>query len=171
MHLIEPCCTQRHWPALRSKLGTNGTALFHGYGDLSIKELLPVVLTPYSEVEIMFVSPTLPDAVAETLQYWLKRQLPKMNGKGKVNTVGHLTLVTDLREKKSPVASQWLTGNPFGERMTIINVQQQDTAILLPDIAFFGPINLTYGGHFTALATKNAGLIAEMRKNYLGLQR
>ena len=166
MHLIEPCCTQRHWPALRSQLGTDGTAFFHGYGDLSLTELLPVILLRYEEVDMMLVAPTLPDMAAETLRYWLRRQLAKMDGSGKVHTLAHLTLITDLSEKRSPLASTWLKDNPFGDRLTLKNVQQNDTAILLPDLALYGPINLAYGRHFTAVATKNAATIQSLRKTY-----
>ena len=166
MHLIEPCCTQRHWPALRSQLGTDGTVFFHGYGDLSLTELLPVILLRYEETDMMLVAPSVPDQTAETLRYWLRRQLVKMDGSGKVHTLAHLTLITDLSEKRSPLASTWLKENPFGERLTLKNVQQNDTCLLLPDLALYGPINLQYGHHFTAIATKNAGTIAALRTEY-----
>ncbi|MBQ8713006.1 MAG: hypothetical protein IJ551_09365 [Prevotella sp.] len=171
MHLIEPCCTQRHWPALRNQLGEDGTEFFHGYGDLSLAELLPVILIRYEEVDMILVAPSLPDTAAETLRYWLRRQLVKMDGSGKVNTLAHLTLIADLSEKRSPLASTWLKENPFGDRLTLRNVQQNDTAILLPDLALYGPINLTYGHHFTAMATKNARTIAALRSEYERLLR
>lgn len=166
MHLIEPCCAPRHLLALRSKLGENGTAFWHGYGDLSLSELLPPMLTRYSEVEMIIVAPALPDAAAEVIRKMMERQWMSATGREKVNNIGHLTIIADLHKRKSPVASGWLKENPFGERLSLKNVQQGDTAILLPDIVFFGNINLTYGGHFTAVATKNAGLMAEMRKNF-----
>lgn len=166
---IEPCCTQKHLLALRSKLGENGTAFWHGYGDLSLAELLPHILTRYSETEMLLAVPALPDAAAETVKNIMQKQWMRMDGKGKLNVVKHLTLVADLRKKKSPMANGWLTENPFGDRLTIRNVQQGDTAILLPDIAFFGNINLSYGNHFTAIATKHKKLIDEMRKNFLML--
>ena len=170
MFLIEPCCTQRHWPALRSRLGDDGTAFFHGYGDLSLADLLAVMLTPYSNVELMIVAPVLPDAAARTLQYWLGRQLPRMDGKGRVDILAGLTLVTDLREKKSPMASEWLAENPFGDRLVLRSVQQNDTAVILPDVAIHGNINLGYGGHFTAIATKNARTIESLRSMYGSLK-
>lgn len=166
MTLIEPCCTQRHWPALRNQLGEEGTAFFHGYGDLSLSDLLPVILLRYEEVDMTVVAPSLPDLAAETLRYWLRRELPQAHGKGRVRTLSRLTLIADLSEKRSPLASTWLKDNPFGERLMLHSVQQNDTAILLPDLALFGPINLTYGGHFTAIATKNTTTIAALRKNY-----
>jgi hypothetical protein len=68
------------------------------------------------------------------------------------------------------MASEWVKDNPYPERMTLKNVQQNDTAILLPDIALWGPMNLNYGGHFTALATKNARTIETLRGMYEGLR-
>ena len=166
MQLIEPCCAPKHLLALRSKLGESGTALWHGYGDLSLAELLPPLLTRYSEVELLIAAPSLPDAASSVVKRMMERQWMKMDGSGKLYNIGHLTLVSDLRPERSPIASAWLTANPFPDRLTIKNVQQRDTAILLPDIALFGPINLVYGGHFTATATKNPGHIAELRAMY-----
>lgn len=164
MHLIEPCCTPKHLLTLRHILGENGTALWHGYGDLSLAELLPALLTRYVEVELMMVVPSLPDAATETIEKMMRREWMRMDGKGKVWNIGHLTLIADL--KRSPMASQWMADNPFGERLTLKDVQQNDTAILLPDIALWGPINLTYGGHFTAMATKNARTITTLRDKF-----
>lgn len=169
MHLIEPCCAPKHLLALRSKLGENGTTFFHGQGDLSFAELLPALLTRYSEVDMMIVTPSLPDTVAKLLDHWMTNQWMTADGAGKVNVIKHLTLITDLRKKKSPIANGWLSDNPFGDRLELHNVQQNDTAIILPDIAMFGNINLTYVGHFTALATKNVRVINNLRKNYEAL--
>lgn len=169
MHLIEPCCAPKHLLALRGKLGDKGTALWHGYGDLSLAELLPPMLTRYIEIEMMFVSPTLPDAAATVLERMMRKKRMKADGKGSFDVIRHLTLVSNLCEKKSPAASRWLEDNPFGERMTIRNVQQNDTAILLPDIAFVGNINLTYGSHFIAIATKDSRVIENFRNNYLSI--
>ena len=169
MHLIEPCCAPKHLRALRGKLGENGTVFWHGYGDLSLEELMRPMLARYSEVELIFVAPVLPDAGAEVLRYWMQKQWARADGRGKIDVIKHLTLISDLRAQSSPLASEWLIKNPFGTRMTLHNIQQNDTAILLPDIAFFGNINMRYGGHFTAVATKNTGLIAELKKNYLSL--
>ena len=166
MYLIEPCCTQKHWPALRKALGDGGSAFFHGHGDLSLAELLPVIMIRYCEVDMMLVAPSLPDDAAATLQRWMRVRLPRMDGSGNVDAVARLTLVTDLREKRSPEASGWLKSNPFGERLVLRNVQQNDTALILPDVAIVGPVNLTYGGHFTAVATSRAQDIAELRAQY-----
>lgn len=166
MHLIEPCCAPRHLLALRHILGESGTALWHGHGDLSLAELLPPLLTRYSETELMIVAPALPDAAAETIGKMMRREWMRMDGKGKARNIGHMTLVCNMSEKRSPMASSWMKSNPFGERLTLRDVQQNDTAILLPDIALWGPINLTYGGHFTAMATKNASTIRSLREEW-----
>lgn len=170
MHLIQPCCTQRHWPELRSKLKDNGTAFFHGYGDLSLTELLPVILITYAETDMLLVCPTLPDHTAETLLYWLRRELTRMDGRSKFHVVRTLTIITNLSEKKSPLASTWLTNNPFPDRLTLCNKQQNDTALILPDLAIYGAFNLAYNGHFTAIATKNAGMIESLRSTYLSMR-
>ncbi len=170
MLLIEPCCSQKHLRRLRESIGEEGTVLWHGYGDLSFSELLPPLLLNYSETELMVVAPRLPDQVAEMMAKWMKKQWTKMDGTGSVDVIARLTLVTNLTEKQSPLASTWLKDNPFGDRLKLRNVQQNDTAILLPDLALYGPINLTYGHHFTATATKNARTIAALRETYEGLR-
>ena len=167
MFLIEPCCTQKQLLALRKKLGDDGTTFFHGYGDLSLAELLPVLMTRYSEVNIMIVAPALPNGAAKVLRQMMEKQWS--DGKGQVNAIGHLTLVADLRKSKSPVASAWVQENPFPGRLTIHDVQQNDTAIILPDIALYGSINLTYGGHFSGIATKRARTIESLREMYRSL--
>lgn len=164
MFLVEPCCTQKQLLALRGKLGDDGTAFFHGYGDLSLAELLPVLLTRYSEVDVMIVAPALPNGAAKVLRQMMEKQWP--DGKGKVNAVAHLTLVTDLRKSKSPAASAWVQENPFPGRLILNDVQQNDTAVILPDIAMYGSINLTYGGHFSGIATKRKKTIEALRSMY-----
>ena len=169
MFLIEPCCTQKHWPELRKQLGDGGTMSWEGYGDLSIAELLPVILAHYTEVEMMLAAPSIPNRAAEVLAYWMRRRIVTIDGKRNVLVLSRLTIVADLSEKRSPLASTWLKKNPYGERLVLKNVQQDETALILPDIALYGPFNLTYGQRFTATATKNAKTIAEMRKAYAKL--
>lgn len=169
MFLIEPCCTQKHWPELRRRLGEGGTMQWEGYGDLSMAELLPVILARYTEVEMMLVAPSIPNRAAEVLAYWLRRKLVTVDGMRKVPVLSRLTIVADLSEKRSPVASAWLKENPYGERLVLKNVQQDNTALILPDIALYGPFNLTYGERFTATATKNDKAIAELREAYANL--
>ena len=171
MFLIEPCCAPKHFPALVKSLGTGGTSWWHGYGDLSLSELLQAILLRCSDTEMLLVAPSLPDMAAEEVAKGLRRRWAKADGTGSVYALSRLTLITDLSEKRSPLASTWLKDNPFGERLMLKNVQQNDTAILLPDLALFGPINLTYGGHFTAIATKNTRTIATLRTQYEALSK
>jgi hypothetical protein len=171
MQLIQPCCTQLHWPALRNKLKNGKTELFHGKGDLSLAELLPVILLPYSETDILLACPTLPDLVSETLLYWMRRELPRIDGRSKFHVVKNLTIITNLCEKRSPIASRWLQENPFPGRLELRNVQQNNTAIILPDLALYGPINLVYCGHFIATATKDQKIIEELRNELLSIRQ
>ncbi|MBR6140456.1 MAG: hypothetical protein IKQ37_01655 [Bacteroidaceae bacterium] len=171
MFLIEPCCTQKHWPALRERIGEDGTIMFHGYGDLSLEELLPVVLTRYSEVDMMLVCPSLPNATAGLLLKWLERKWADGDGDSTHNIISRLAVLTDLRKKKSPTASAWLKNNPYPGRLILHDVQQNDTAILLPDLAVHGAFNLVPNGHFTAIASTNANFIANLKEVYSGLVR
>jgi len=171
MFTIEPCCTQKQWPALRDRIGKDGTIMFHGYGDLSLEEMLPVVLTRYSGVEMILVCPSLPNTTAELLLKWLNKNWPTPNGAGTINVIAKLAIVADLRKKKSPIASSWLKENPFPERLFLHDVVQNDTALLLPDLAIHGNINLAYNGHFTAIASTNANFIANLRETYKSLIR
>lgn len=170
MQLIEPCCAPKHLLALRESLGENGTAFFHGYGDLSLADILPALLIRYCETDMTIVAPSLPDLTTGAIRDAMRKTRARMDGAGNMNVIAHLTLVADLSERRSPMASEWVKENPYPERMTLKNVQQNDTAILLPDIALCGPMNLNYGGHFTALATKNARTITGLRSMYEGLR-
>ena len=166
MQLIEPCCAPKHLLTLRENLGESGTAFFHGYGDLSLAEILPALLIRYCETEMTIVAPSLPGTTADAILAAMRQTRAKMTGKGNLNVVAHLTLVADLSERRSPMAAEWVRENPYPERMILKNVQQNDTAILLPDIALWGPMNLNYGGNFTAMATKNARTIETLRSQY-----
>jgi hypothetical protein len=169
MFQIEPCCTQKQWPALRDKIGAYGTRMFHGFGDLSIAELLPVALTRYADTPLLFVCPSLPNAAAEVLAQQLNKTIARRNGKGTMNVISRLTLITDLSKKKSPAASKWLTDNPYGDRLQAYNIQQNDTAIIFPDFAVWGNVNINYNGHFTALVTSNQRVINNLRETYIEL--
>lgn len=169
MQLIEPCCSQKHVAQLIDSLGDNGTGLFHGYGDLSLSELFPSVIFRYSETDVLLACPWVPDSLAEVIEYWMRKTWARVNGRGNMDVISRMTVVANLSERKSPEASQWLARNPFPERLTLLSVQQADTAIVMPDLALFGPVNVAYGNHFTATATKNQELIAELRKTYASL--
>lgn len=166
MQLVEPCCAQKHLLNLREMLESGDTLFWHGYGDLSLAELLPALLIRYCETEMMVVAPVLPDVAAESVVLALRKQRAKMTGKGNLDVVAQMTIVADLSETRSPLASTWLRANPFPGRLILRNVQQNDTAILLPDIAFYGPMNLTYGRHFTSIVTRNPRSIQSLRTTY-----
>lgn len=151
---------------LRDAIGTNGKAQFQGYGDLSLTELLPAILTRYSEAEMMIVAPAVPDQAAEIIGKWMRKQWARMDGNGKLDVIRHLTIVGDLRKKKSPTVWQWLKENPFGERLALIDKPQTDTAILLPDFAITGPVNMRYGEHFVATATGNPETVKGLWEQY-----
>ena len=168
MNLIEPCCTQKHWPALRRQLDDDKSVFFHGYGDLSLDELLPVIMTRYSETDMMLVCPALPDRAAELLLSWLNKTWARSDGRGHVNIIKALTIITDA--KKSPLVMGWKENNPYPERLFVRDVQQRDTALLLPDLAFYGNLNLVHQSHFTTIATRNPCIISELREVYTSLR-
>lgn len=150
--LIQPCCAQKQLRELRNILEKEGTAQMEGYDDLSLTELLPALLTRYSNAEMLIAAPSLPDQAAEIIATWMRKQVARMDGCGNVNVVKRLTIVSDLSETASPDASAWLKDNPYGERLVLHDVRQDATAILLPDFAIEGPVNMRYGKHFTATA-------------------
>lgn len=150
--LIEPCCAGRHMLSVRDAIGTKGTMEIEGYDDLSLTELLPAILTRYAETELMIVAPTLPDQATEVIATWMRRTIARMDGNGRLNYIRRLTIVSDLSEAASPDASAWLTDNPYGERLVLHDMRQDATAILLPDFAIEGPVNMRYGKHFIATA-------------------
>lgn len=166
MHLIEPCCAHKHLSELRDVIGKNGTAEFEGYGDLSIKELLPPLVMHYNGTRLLIAAPVLPDQAADAIRIWMRKEWPFIDGSGKVPVITHLTIATDIRKKKSPLASSWLKDNPFGERMTLVDMRHDDTVILLPDFAIVGPVNMQYGENFTARATTKASEIEALWKQY-----
>jgi len=150
--LIEPCCAGRHMLSVRDAIGTKGTMEIEGYDDLSLTELLPAILTRYAETEMMIVAPMLPDQATEVIVTWMRRTIARMDGNGRLNYIRRLTIVSDLSEAVSPDASAWLKENPYGERLVLHDMRQDATAILLPDFAIEGPVNMRYGKHFTATA-------------------
>lgn len=167
MHLIQPCCANKHLLNLRNAIKNGGTAQFEGYGDLSLTELLPALLIRYSEVEMMIVAPSLPDQAAEVVSVWMRRQWSTRDGKGKLDAIRRLTVIADLSMDRSPVASVWLKENPFGGRMALVDMRQDSTAILLPDIAITGPVNMRYGHHFVATATTDPENVKTLWGKYM----
>lgn len=151
---------------LRRAIASGGTMAFEGYGDLSLTELLPAILTRYSETELLIAAPSLPDQAAEAVLSWMGKTWARMDGQGRLWRVAHLTVIADLSEEKSPMASQWLKENPLGDRLTLVDAVQPDTLILLPDFAVTGPVNMRYGEHFTAEATTEKEKIDALWEKY-----
>ena len=120
---------------------------------MSISELLPALLTRYSQTSLLIMAPELPDQAAEAVARWMKRRWALNDGSGRVDVVSRLTVITDLDESVSPMAAGWLKDDPFGGRMTLVGRRQPETVILLPDIAVVGPVNMRYGRNFTATVT------------------
>ena len=167
--LIQPCCAQKQLRELRNILEKKGTAQMEGYDDLSLTELLPALLTRYSNAEMLIAAPSLPDQAAEIIATWMRKQVARMDGCGNVNVVKRLTIVSDLSEAASPDASAWLKENPYGERLTLHDMRQDATAILLPDFAIEGPVNMRYGKHFTATAYGKHEDVERLWTKYKGM--
>lgn len=150
---------------LRRAIASGGTMAFEGYGDLSLTELLPAILTRYSETELLIAAPSLPDQAAEAIFSWMQKTWARMDGQGRLWRVAHLTIVTDVEQ--SPMVEECLGRDALGERLTVINTRQEDTVILLPDFAVTGPVNLRYGAHFTAEATTEKDRIDALWEKYM----
>lgn len=156
---------------LRKALKQGGRDQIRGYGDMSLTELLPALLTSYNETELMIVAPVIPDQAAEIIRTWVKWQWVKVDGSGKIYVLTHLTIIADLSPEQSPMASEWLKENPFGDRLTLVDKAQDDTALLLPDIAITGPLNLRYGQNFTCDVTTVQEEVDALWKQYSKLTR
>jgi len=166
MFLIEPCCVKRHLRELRDSITRGATKQFEGYGDLSLTELLPALLTRYSETNMMIVAPTLPDQAAEIISEWMGRQWARMDGKGKLDVIHHLTIIARLEKDSSHYITAWMEEKPFGDRLTLVDMEQEDTAILLPDFAITGPVNMQYNRRFTATATTEPEKVKALWERY-----
>lgn len=156
---------------MRDALGKAGRTEFRGFGDMSLTELLPALLTRYCETEMMIVAPSLPDQAAEVIRTWMRRQMASMDGKGQLDYVARMTIVADLSEEKSPMASEWVKSNPFGERMLLVDRAQEDTVLLLPDIAIAGPVNMRYGYEFVCRVTTFQEEVDSLWKQYVKLTK
>lgn len=156
---------------LRKALKQGGRDQIYGYGDMSLTELLPALLTSYNETELMIVAPTIPDQAAEIIATWMRWQWIKVDGSGKIYVLTRLTIIADLSPEQSPMASEWLKENPFGDRLTLVDKAQDDTALLLPDIAITGPLNLRYGQNFTCDVTTVQEEVDALWKQYSKLTR
>ena len=153
MYIINSCCAKRDLMLLRDSIAKGGSAQFNGFGDLSLTELLPAILTRYSETELLIAAPSMPDQAAEIIRKWMMQQWSRRDGSAKLDVISHLTIIAGLNDGHSPMVSEWLKDNPFGDRLTLVDKRQEDTAILLPDFAITGAVNMRYGHNFTATAT------------------
>lgn len=167
MYLIEGCCSQKHLSQMRHAIKNGDTVQFECYGDVSLTELLPAMLTRYSETDMVIVAPTLPDQAADIISKWMSKQWSRIDGSGKMDVISHLTIITDLDKRESPTASIWKNEkNPFPGRLTLIDRQQTDTVLLLPDFAITGPVNMRYNKRFVATATTMPETVAALWEQY-----
>jgi len=166
MFLIEPCCTQKHLRELRYAIKDGGTTQFEGYGDLSLSELLGPLVTRYNGVEMVIVAPSLSDQAAEVIDKWMKLTWARMDGRGNIWRIEHLTIVARLEKDKSHYITAWVEHQPFGDRLTLVDTEQEDTAILLPDFAITGPVNMRYDHHFIATATTEPEKVKALWEKY-----
>ena len=166
MYLIQPCCAQKNLLRVRDAIKKGGTTQFEGYGDLSLAELLKPLLTRYGEVEMMIIAPSLPDMAAEAIDREMNRQWSRNDGPGKVNEIGHLTIMARLEKESSVTITNWIEQRPFGDRLTLIDQEQEETAILLPDFAITGPVNMRYNKHFVAEATTDMEKVGALWEKY-----
>ena len=169
MMTIEPCCAQKQFPMLRDAIGDNGKTLFEGYGDMSLTELLPAILSRYVEIDMIIAAPAIPDQAADIIYEWMRRTWGRMDGKGRMNCLHKLTIIADLGDSASPKASQWVKNNPFPDRLTLVDKAQTDTVLLLPDLAVTGPLNFRYGEHFVCEATTIADEVQTYWKDFSSL--
>jgi hypothetical protein len=167
MKIIEPCCAGRHMMELRRGLALRGELEFQGFGDLSLTELLPAILTRYSETHLLIAAPEIPEQAAEVISRWMDKQWARMDGKGKLWCVSRLTVITSL--DRSHEMAVWKEADAFCGRAVIVDAQIDDTAILLPDFAVTGPVNMRYGENFTATAVGDKAKVDALWEKFLGL--
>lgn len=169
MRTIEPCCASKQFMFLRDSIGENGKTQFQAYEDMSLTEFLPALLTRYTETNMLIVAPTIPDQAFDIINLWLNKEWARNDGKGTLNCLSQLTIVADFSKAVSPKASHWLTDNPFGARLKVVDRKQEDTALLLPDIAVTGPMNFKYGRKFVCDVTTIPDEVSALWKRYAKL--
>ena len=129
-YTLEPCCIQRQLGQLCQDIRGGASARFSYYGDLSLTELLPALLSRYNRTELLIVAPSLPDQAADIIAAWARKQWPRMDGSGLFHAVQHLTIVTDLKAS-SPAVSRWMDDKAFSGRLTLVDARTGDSVILL----------------------------------------
>lgn len=158
---------------LRKALAGGGRDEVRGYGDMSLTELLPALLTYYNETELLICAPAIPDQAADIIKTWARWQWARVDGAGKIYALQKLTIIADLSAEQSPKASEWLKENPFPGRLVLADktVAADQQALLLPDIAITGPLNLRYGQNFTCTVTTIKEDVDGLWKQYARLAR
>lgn len=151
---------------LRDAIGDHGKTFFEGYGDMSLTELLPAILSRYVEIDMIIAAPAIPDQAADIIYEWMRRTWGRMDGKGRMNCLHKLTIIAGLDGDASPKASQWVKDNPFPDRLVLVDKAQADTVLLLPDLAVTGPLNFRYGEHFVCEVTTIQSEVDELQKHY-----
>ena len=171
MRIIQPCCAKKQFMLMRDAIKNKAKTQFKGFGDLSLTELLPALLTRYSETTMIIVAPSIPDQAADIIYTWLRHTWARMDGKGRLNVLSKLTIIADLSEEASPTVNMWLTNNPFPDRLVLVNKAQDDTALLMPDIAITGPLNMRYGKEFVCDVSTIPSEVSALWKAYSKLAK
>ena len=171
MNIIEPCCASRQFGLLRDAIGNNKRTQFKGFGDMSLTELLPALLLRYTETEMMIVAPSIPDQATTAIREWLRKTWARWDNTGRLDCISKLTIIADFSEDASPMMSAWLKENPFAGKLTLVNQSQEDTAILLPDLAITGPLNFQYDKEFVCDVTAIPSEVNDLWARYAQLMR
>lgn len=167
MKIIEPCCAVKQFLELRNAIGKNSTTMFEGFGDLSLTELLPALLTRYSGTRLLIAAPQLPEQATDIISKWMKKTWMSADGKGRLDVIRELVLITPQNKRKSPEVCAWQKENPFPGRLRIVDKLMLETVILLPDLAILGPVNMQYGSHFYATVTSRPGHVDQLWRDFL----
>lgn len=164
MQIIQPCCTKKALCRLRETTDKGGTRTFECYGDMSITELLPALMTRYAETEMLIAAPSIPDQAAEAIALEMRRRWSRADGTGKMDEISHLTIITDV--SRSPQLMIWIGDDTFGERLTVVDShREEECVILLPDLAILGFKNMRYSEHFIGTITGAPDRVAALWKS------
>jgi hypothetical protein len=167
MQIIQPCCTKKALCRLRETTDKGGTRTFECYGDMSITELLPALMTRYAETEMIIAAPSIPDQAAEAIAFEMRRKWSRADGPGKMDEISHLTIITDV--SRSPMLALWIKNGTYGDRLTVIDRRQEEDVILLPDLAILGFKNMRYSEHFIGTITGAPDRVAALWESVRGL--
>ena len=167
MQIIQPCCTKKALCRLRETTDKGGTRTFECYGDMSITELLPALMTRYAETEMLIAAPSIPDQAAEAIAWEMRRRWSRADGMGKMDEISHLTIITDV--SRSPQLMIWIGDDTFGDRLTVIDRRQEEDVILLPDLAILGFKNMRYSEHFIGTITGAPDRVAALWEQFASL--